>query len=145
MNFNDLKSMQSKTLLQYITEQRNLIMLEYELEKNKKKQSKIPCIDLFFIARSNNTTGKKRKWTTTLPLPRNLIPPDYLIQADSAYVNVSDKIIVEFVGWNGYKIEGTVTKVKNGELTAVFDLTWSGEIARYMCIITFAPNDIVYK
>ena len=133
------------TLKQYISQQKELIKLEYELETNEKQKTKIPCIDLFFIARSTNTTRKTRKWTTKLPLPKNLIAPEYLIVSDPTYVNVSDKMTVEFIDHTDDPIEGKVEKIRDGELTAVFELDWEGETDRRKCSIKFSPSDTVYK
>ena len=32
-----------------------------------------------------------------MPLPKNLIPPEYLIVNDPTYANISDKMYVEFL------------------------------------------------
>ena len=80
-----------------------------------------------------------------MPLPKNLIPPEYLIVNDTTYVNISDKMYVEFLDCSKDPIEGTVMKIKDGELTAVFELYWEEDTARHKCSIKFLPYDIVYK
>lgn len=136
------------TLKQYVEEQEELIKLEYSLETAEKQKTEIPSIDLCFILRTKTLPGdskETRKWTTTLPLPKNLIPPEYLIINDPTFVNVSDKIYIEFLKSSKEPIEGTVMKIKDGELTAVFELDWEEDTARHKCSIKFLPNDIVYK
>lgn len=136
------------TLKQYVSEQKELIKLDYDLETEEKQKTDIPSIDLYFILRTKTLSGDSkefRKWTTTLPLPKNLIPPEYLIVNDPTYVNISDKMHVEFLDCSKEPIEGTVMKIKDGELTVVFELDWEEDTARHKCSIKFLPNDIVYK
>ena len=52
---------------------------------------------------------------------------------------------VEFLDCSKDPIEGTVMKIKDGELTVVFELYWEEDTARHKCSIKFFPNDIVYK
>ena len=142
------------TMKQYISKQRELIQLEYDLETEEKQKTGITSIDLCFILRSNTIAKEKKEkkekketriWTTTLPLPKNLIPPEYLIVSDPTFVNVSDKIRVDILDSDKEPIEGTVMKIREGELTAVFELDWEEDSARHKCSIKFLPNDIVYK
>lgn len=142
------KSNRNPNLRSYIKNQRELIKLEYELETKEKQKTKIESIDLCFILRTKTLPGEKiesRKWTTTLPLPKNLIPPEYLIINDPTYVNVSDKMCVEFLNCDKDPIKGTVMKIRDGELTALFELDWEEDSARHQCSIAFLPNDTVYK
>lgn len=129
----------------YIKKQKRLIKLEYWLETKEKQKTKIPNIDLYFICRNRFSLKEKKIWTTTLPLPKNLIPPEYLIIADPTYVNISDKMIVNFIDGSKRPIEGEVIKIREGELTASFKLSWKGDSARNKCSIQFLPNDIVYQ
>ena len=113
------------TMKQYISKQRELIQLEYDLETEEKQKIGITSIDLCFILRSKTIPKEKKEtriWTTTLPLPKNLIPPEYLIVSDPTFVNVSDKIRVDILDSDKEPIEGTVMKIRDGELTAVFEL-----------------------
>lgn len=138
----------------YISKQESLIQLDYDLITKEKQKTKMENIDLFFKLKSNNWTKKKtRTWTTTLPLPKNLIPPEYLIMTDPTYVNISDKMQVRILDSEDSEdsedskdsIEGTVIKIFNGELTSIFELDWKENSARHKCTIRFLPNDIVFK
>ena len=80
----------------YISNQLSLVKLDYDLETKEKQKTAIYNVDLVFILRSTYWSKKTRNWTTTLPLPKNLIPPEYLIKNDPTSVNVSDKIIIYF-------------------------------------------------
>ena len=54
--------------------------------------------------------------------PKKLESPEYLIVSDPTFVNVSDKIRVDILDSDKEPIEGTVMKIRDGELTAVFEL-----------------------
>ena len=129
----------------YISNQARLVKLDYDLETKEKQKTAIDNVDLVFMLKSTYWSKKTRNWTTTLPLPKNLIPPEYLIINDPTYVNVSDKIIIIFNDNSKKRIEGSVIKIYNGELTALFQLDWEENSARHICSIHFLPNDIMYK
>lgn len=129
---------------EYIEKQKRLIKLEYRLETKEKQKTVIPTIDLLFILRTKSRAKKVKIWTTSLPLPKNLIPPEYLIINDPTYVNISDKIRVEFLDKSKKPIEGEVIKIRDGQLTALFKLAWNGNVKRHNCFIRFMPNDVVY-
>lgn len=63
-----------KSLKNYIEKQQELIVKEYELEKEKKQESKtdsLQKIDLIFVLRSKAPPGTIRKWTTTVVFKLN--------------------------------------------------------------------------
>lgn len=128
---------------QYISNQRELINLDYQLQEKEKQKIKISNIDLVFFPKS--LQGLKTKWETEIPVPRNLISPDYLIFPDPSYINHSDKVKVDFLDCEKDSIEGKIEKIKDNQLTATFHLDWEEESIRHMCSVTFLPNDSIFK
>ena len=163
----------SRSVAQYIQKQDDLIRKEFKLQKKLKSDSPLENVNLLFICRSlPNSKSRTRVWAITMPLPANLIQPDYLLINDPAYVNQGDGIGIKFVDEENdeydestesddydffpknkrkkeFDIEGDVKLVTHGEVTALFYLDayiWEDcETVRKTCYIRFLPNRAVFQ